>query len=93
MLTLYGNLESGNVYKVRLILALTNRPYRAVDVSQVRGDPTTPAFRAINPIAKVPAIKLEDGRLLVESGAIRVWLARGTSYFPEDPWAQALSLQ
>ncbi len=40
MLTLYGNLESGNVYKVRLILALTGRPYRAVDVSQVRGDPT-----------------------------------------------------
>ena len=61
MLTLYGNLESGNVYKVRLILALTGRPYRAVDVSQVRGDPTTPAFRALNPIAKVPAVKLEDG--------------------------------
>ena len=93
MLTLYGNLESGNVYKVRLILALTGRPYRAVDVSQVRGDPTTPAFRAVNPIAKVPAVKLEDGRLLAESGAILFWLARGTRYFPDDPWAQAQILQ
>ena len=58
MLTLYGNLDSGNVYKVRLILALTGRPYRAVDVSQLRGDPSTPAFRAINPIGKVPAVAL-----------------------------------
>jgi len=93
MLTLYGNLDSGNVYKVRLILALTGQPYWAVDVSQVRGDPSTPAFRAINPIGKVPAVVLDDGRHLAESGAILFWLARGTRYFPEDPWAQAQILQ
>jgi glutathione S-transferase len=93
MLTLYGNLESGNVYKVRLILALTGTPYRSVEVSQARGDPRTPAFLAINPIGKVPAVVLADGRHLAESGAILFWLARGTRYFPDDPWAQAQILQ
>ena len=39
MLTLYGNLESGNVYKVRLILALTGVKHRRVEVNQVAGVP------------------------------------------------------
>ncbi len=39
MLTLYGNLESGNVYKVRLILTLTGVKHRRVEVNQVQGDP------------------------------------------------------
>jgi len=38
-------------------------------------------------------VVLEDGRHLAESGAILFWLARGTRYFPEDPWAQAQILQ
>ena len=93
MLTLYGNLESGNVYKVRLILALTGTPHRRVEVNQVRGEPRSAAFRAINPIAKVPAVHFDDGRNLAESGAILYWFARGTKYFPDEPWAQAQILQ
>src|SRR3977135_3396857 len=45
MLTLYGNLESGNVYKVRLILALTGVKHRRVEVNQVQGVPRGPAYR------------------------------------------------
>jgi glutathione S-transferase len=93
MLTLYGNLESGNVYKVRLILALTGVAHRRVEVNQVAGDPRTPAYRAINPIAKVPAVAFDDGRRLAESGALLFWFARGTPYLPEDAWAQAQILQ
>ncbi len=93
MLTLYGNLESGNVYKVRLILALTGTPHRRVEVNQVRGEPRSAAFRAINPIAKVPAVRFDDGRTMGESGALLFWFARGTKYFPDDPWAQAQILQ
>ncbi len=93
MLTLYGNLESGNVYKVRLIMALTDVAHRRVEVNQVKGDPKTPAYRAINAIGKVPAVTFDDGRSLAESGALLFWFARSTRYLPEDAWAQAQILQ
>ena len=39
MLTLYGDLDSGNVYKVRLLLAQLGVTYRRVDTTQNRGEP------------------------------------------------------
>ena len=70
MLTLYGDLDSGNVYKVRLLLAQLGISYRRVDTTQNRGEPATAAFRAINPIGKIPTLVFDDGRVLSESGAI-----------------------
>ena len=52
MLTLYGDLDSGNVYKVRLILAHHGVAHRRVNTTQNRGEPQSPEFRAINPIGK-----------------------------------------
>jgi glutathione S-transferase len=93
MLTLYGNLESGNVYKVRLLLAQLDIPHRRVEVNQVRGEPKSPAFLALNPIGKVPAVQLEDGRVLSESGAILFYLAQGTAFWPATAWEQAQVLR
>jgi glutathione S-transferase len=78
MLTLYGDLDSGNVYKVRLLLAQLGIVYRRVDTTQNRGEPATAEFRAINPIGKIPTIVFADGRMLSESGAILYFLARDT---------------
>ena len=93
MLTLYGNLESGNVYKVRLLLAQLDIPHRRIDVDQIRGEPKSEIFRAINPIGKIPALRLEDGRVLSESGAILYYLAQGTAFWPDEPWDQAQVLR
>jgi len=89
MLTLYGDLDSGNVYKVRLLLARLGIPYRRVDTTQNRGEPATAEFRAINPIGKIPTIVFDDGRMLSESGAILYLLSRDTALFPADAWDQA----
>ena len=89
MLTLYGDLDSGNVYKVRLLLAQLGIAYRRVDTTQNRGEPATAEFRAINPIGKIPTIVFDDGRMLSESGAILYLLARDTALFPADAWDQA----
>ena len=70
MLTLYGDLASGNVYKVRLLLAQLGIAYHRVDTTQNRGEPATAEFRAINPIGKIPTLVFDDGRMLSESGAI-----------------------
>ena len=93
MLTLYGSLESGNVYKVRLLLAQLGIAHRRIDVDQVRGEPRSEPFRAINPIGKVPALKLDDGRVLSESGAILFYLAQGSPFWPDDAWEQAQVLR
>jgi glutathione S-transferase len=89
MLTLYGNLDSGNVYKVRLLLAQLAIPHQRIDVAQVRGEPRSSAFRAINPIGKVPAVQFENGRILSESGAILYYFARNTRFLPDDCWEAA----
>jgi glutathione S-transferase len=93
MLTLYGFLRSGNVYKVRLLLAQLGIPHRRVEVSQQTNDTSRPEFRAINPIGKVPTIVFDDGRMLSESGAISHYLAVGTRFWPDDRWQQAQVLR
>jgi glutathione S-transferase len=93
MLTLYGDLDSGNVYKVRLLLAQLGIAYRRVDTTQNRGEPATAAFRAINPIGKIPTVVFDDGRMLSESGAILFYFARASRFWPSDDWDQAQVLR
>ena len=93
MITLYDYLDSGNGYKVRLLLAHLGRPYRHVELDIMRGETRTPEFLAINPNGRIPALRLEDGRHLAESDAILWYLAEGTAYLPADPFQRAQVLQ
>jgi len=93
MLTLYGDLDSGNVYKVRLVLAQLALTYRRIDTTQTRGETRSSEFLAINPIGKIPALVFDDGHMLSESGAILFYLAQGTPLFPSDRWDQANALR
>ncbi|MAS08419.1 MAG: glutathione S-transferase [Ahrensia sp.] len=93
MLTLYSMPSSGNSYKVRLLLALLGLPYRHIDAEYGSGVTETAEFRALNPAGKVPLLVLEDGRLLAESNAILLYLARGTRFLPDDAYEQALCHQ
>jgi glutathione S-transferase len=89
MLTLYDYLPSQNAWKVRLLLAHLQRPYRTRLVSIFEGEGRTEAFRAISPTGTVPAIELDDGRVLAESNAILMYLAERTPYLPDDAFARA----
>lgn len=84
MMTLFGNLESGNVHKVQMLLHRLEIPYRRVDVSQPRGEPRRAEYLKINPIGKVPALMLEDSDIISESGAILFYLAQGSKLWPGD---------
>jgi glutathione S-transferase len=86
---LYDYLDSGNGYKVRLLLALLGRKYELVELDILKGETRTPGFLAINPNGRIPVLELEDGRRLSESNAILYYLAQGTPYFPTDLWQQA----
>ena len=89
MLTLFDYLPSQNAWKVRLLLNHLGRPYRTVPISIFEGEGQTAAFRRISPTSTVPAIQLDDGRVLAESNAILSYLAEGTPYLPADPFDRA----
>lgn len=93
MITLYDYLDSGNGYKVRLLLSLLNTPFRLVEADIMAGETRTEEFLAINPNGKVPAMVLDDGSTLSESGAMLFYLAEGTDYLPSDRMQRAQVLQ
>ncbi len=93
MLRLYDHLESGNGYKVRLLLAQLGLPYERVELDILRGETRTPAFLARNPNGRIPLLVLEDGSSLAESNAIQFYLADGTPFLPDDRLERARVLQ
>ncbi|MBW2423293.1 MAG: glutathione S-transferase family protein [Deltaproteobacteria bacterium] len=93
MLRLYDFHESGNGYKVRLLLAQLGLDYAWTDLDIMHGASRTPEFLRLNPNGRIPLLLLEDGRTLAESNAILFHLARDTALLPEDPFEQARVLQ
>lgn len=93
MLTLYDNWDSGNGYKVRLLLAHLDLDYRLIDLDTDAGETHTPDFLQVNPNGKIPAIVLDDGRALFESNAIMLYLAEGSPFLPADRFARAQAAQ
>jgi glutathione S-transferase len=89
MMTLYQQHDSGNCYKVRLVLAHRGLAYRAVAVSSLDGSTRRPEFLAKNPIGRVPTVELDDGRRLAESGAILLYFGEGSGLVPADPYDRA----
>ncbi len=93
MLTLYDYLDSGNGYKVRLLLAHLGLSYRYVEVDILAGQTHTNEFLERNPNGKIPTLRLPDGQDLWESNAILWYLAEGTDYVPEGRLLRARALQ
>ena len=93
MLRLYSYQPSGNCYKVRLLLRQLSIPFEIVEIDLKKGEARTDAFRAINPIGRVPTIELEPGVFLAESNAILWYFAEGTRFIPDDKLERARMLQ
>ena len=93
MLTLYDMLDSGNAYKVRLLLHQLGIPYRRIEHDIDKGETRTPQFLAKNPNGRVPLLELEDGTFLAESNAIMCYLAEGTPLLPAERLPKAQVLQ
>ena len=93
MLRLYDYLESGNCYKVRLVLTQLGEPFERVHVDILKQETRTPGFLAKNPNHRVPLVEWSDGRLLAESNAILCYFAEGTPLLPVDRWERAQVLQ
>ena len=93
MLTLYDYLDSGNGYKIRLLLSHLERPYRWQELDILQGASRTPQFLAKNPNGRIPTLELDDGQCLAESNAILWYLAEGSRFIPEERLERAQMLQ
>jgi GST-like protein len=83
MLKFYYNLAP-NPTKVALFLEESGLPYEPIPVDTRKGEQHTPAYRAINPNGKVPAI-IDDEATVFDSNAILLYLAEKTRKFlPEN---------
>ena len=77
--TLYGDLGSG-AFSAEAALAEAGAPYRFELVSLEKNEQKQPAFLAINPSGKMPALRLPEGDIVTESAAILLTLA---DHFPQ----------
>ena len=93
MLRLYDYWESGNCYKIRLLLQRLGLEFERVQLDILKGETRTPEYLAKNPNGRIPVLALEDGRCIAESNAIQWYLAEGTPFLPDDAFARACVLQ
>ena len=93
MLTLYGDIRSGNCLKVKWLLDWIGRDYRWVEVDILTGGSRTPEFLALNAAGQVPTLVCADGRALAQSNAILIHLAEGTPLIPGDDHERAVMLE
>ena len=90
---IYGDVRSGNCYKLKLICALLSleHEWQAVDI--MAGETRSDEFLALNPNGQIPVCVTDDGEVLTESNAILYYLAQGSVYWPEDRLAQTRVLE
>ncbi|CAM5775394.1 glutathione S-transferase [Labrys miyagiensis] len=77
---LYAFGESGNCYKVAMMLALTGTPWERLPVDYFNGETRGEEFRAINEMGEAPVL-LHGDKVLSQSGVILDYLAEQTGRF------------
>ena len=90
---LFDNLDSGNGYKARLLLAQLGLRYDWTDLAVDAGATRKPEFLKRNPNGRIPTLELDDGTNLPESNAILWYLAEGSLFVPSDRLGRAQTLQ
>lgn len=93
---LYAFWRSTASWRVRIALNYKNVAYEYVPVHLVKGEQKADDYLALNPMAQVPTLVLDDGRQLSQSLAIIAYLedtAPLPSLYPRDPYLRARARQ
>ncbi|MFW8651530.1 glutathione S-transferase family protein [Vibrio diabolicus] len=88
-MVVYGDLQSGNCLKVKLLLSFLGIEHQWKHVNILDNETKTTEFLALNPNGKIPTVVLDDGRVLCESNAILGYFAEDTPYLPKDSYQKA----
>ncbi|WP_455921903.1 maleylacetoacetate isomerase [Pseudomonas putida] len=71
---LYTYYRSTSSYRVRIALALKGLAYKSLPVNLLAGEQRQPPYLDIDPQGRVPALALDNGPVLLQSGAIIEYL-------------------
>ena len=93
MMKVYGDIYSGNCYKIKLLMALLGIEHEWVAVEIIAGETHAEEFKAINPNSGIPVLEIDNEPFLCESNAIRNYPAEGSELLPQDRYARAQVLQ
>ena len=93
MIKIYGDIESGNCYKIKLLVLQLGLEHRWTHVNILAGATRTPSFTDMNPNAKIPLLEIALGVYLSESNAILNYLAKGSRFLPQEKLSRARILQ
>jgi maleylacetoacetate isomerase len=95
-MTLYHYWRSSSSWRVRWALAIKGVAFDSIPVNLLTGEQSAPEHVARSPLGRVPALVLDDGRVLGESVAILEWLDEtipAPALYPQDAWQRARTRQ
>lgn len=90
---LYQDPRAPNPRRVRIFFAEKGVAYDTIEVLIATHGNLSPEFKKKNPLALLPVLELEDGRILRESIAICRYLEElypDNNLFGNDPWERAV---
>jgi glutathione S-transferase len=82
MITLYDCATAPSPRRARILLAEKGIAHETVQVDLRRGEQLGEAYRRINPMCTVPALRVESGLILSDNAAIAAY---AEARFPEPP--------
>ena len=82
MITLYDCATAPSPRRARILLAEKGVAHETVQVDLRNGEQFGDAYRKINPLCTVPALRTDDGLVLTDNAAITAWLE---ARFPQPP--------
>ena len=89
----YGDIQSGNCYKIKLLLSFLEIKHEWIHVDILNGETLTDNFLSMNQNGKIPVLELDDGRFLSESNAILNYLAVDSNYLPNENYLRSKVLE
>jgi glutathione S-transferase len=93
MYQVFGDMLSGNCYKIKLLMQFLGIEHQWIHVDILAKETHTEEFKRMNPNARIPVVKLGNGQYLWESNAILNYLAENTEYLPQERYEKAKVLQ
>ena len=93
MLKVYGDMLSGNCYKIKLCLRYLDIEHKWQHVDILKQETHTENFLSMNPNGRIPVLEIDANTHLAESNAIMHYLADGSPLLPKDKLMHAQVLQ
>ena len=93
MYRVYGDMLSGNCYKIKLLMQWLSIEHEWLHVDILAQETHTEQFLSMNSNGKIPVLEIDNQQYLWESNAILNFLAEGTPYLPASGLSRAKVLQ